>query len=172
MTDKPWFDAAPYLRPLFNSVQHRLRYHEALGDIPPAELSPEEIVDAVFAEALSRSDRPAAKAIFPWLRKMARRILGKRIREFHATWQDVETPVPPSQARAFGVPPQFAHRLAELVPDPSAPIPEDVAARMEFQETLALLPGQLPETRREPALPLAVPGPSRQGGAAPQRSPG
>lgn len=60
---------ASCLPPLLNYARRRLRFHMALGDIGPRELSVEDIVDATFVEAIDRrAERPTELGYCPWRR--------------------------------------------------------------------------------------------------------
>ena len=152
--------AERYLRPLLNFVRHRLHLHEAQGDLAPGEVRPEEIVDAVYAEALARRGPEAfAPHRYPWLRRLARELLAAevaRARQRRRERSLFEPLRPGPQASADEeVRPR---RLIDLLPDPTAPVPEDVAEQEAFQRALACLLDQLPEAWREPLLLRACDG--------------
>ena len=97
---------------------------------------------------------------YPWLRRLARRVLR---REVERAWKRRRTEVPlerplrPAPAGDLdGV--ALPLRLIDIVPDPSAPIPDQVVERAEFQRALAALLGQVPDVWREPFLLHAVDG--------------
>jgi RNA polymerase sigma factor (sigma-70 family) len=141
------------LRPLLNFVRRRLRYHEALGELAPGELRAEDVVDAVLLEAVHSGERPAGVSTYPWLRRLARRVLGREIERArrHRRELSLERPLHPGPAAASegDLPPL---RLVDILPDPSAPIPDQVLEQAEFQRALARLLGQVPDSWREPFL--------------------
>lgn len=141
-------------RPLVNYVRRRLRYHEAQGEIAPNELRVEDIVDSTFVETIARTaERPAQGGIYPWLRRLARRILRREIERArrHRRERSLEEPLRSrlTDEPEAGAPPL---RLIDVLPDPSAPVPEQVAEQAEFQRALARMLGEVPETWREPFL--------------------
>jgi DNA-directed RNA polymerase specialized sigma24 family protein len=90
-----------YLAPLLNFVRRRIRFHEALGDLPPGALRAEELVDAVFAEALAaQAERPAQQRVYPWLRRLARQVLAREIER--ARSRRPSAPVPGRTRRPMG----------------------------------------------------------------------
>jgi RNA polymerase sigma factor (sigma-70 family) len=149
-----------YLAPLLNFVRRRIRFHEALGDLPPGALRAEELVDAVFAEALAaRAERPAQQGVYPWLRRLARQVLAREIERARQQRRErsLEAPLRPgprADQEADGRP----RRLIDILPDPSAPPPDTAAEQAEFQRALARLLGDLPEAWREPFLLTACDG--------------
>ena len=72
------------LDPLYRFVARELRYHEALGDIQPGDLQPEEIVDEVAIQALKQGRRiPHRSTLRGWLRHLALRSIHKHARRLH-----------------------------------------------------------------------------------------
>jgi RNA polymerase sigma factor (sigma-70 family) len=141
-----------YLRPLLNFVRHRLRLHEALGDLEPGALRAEELVDAVFAEALARRGPQAlAPSAYPWLRRLAREVLAAEVARARQRRRErsLFEPLRPGP-RASPDEDVQPRRLIDLLPDPTAPVPDAVAEQEEFQQALARLLDQLPEAWREP----------------------
>jgi hypothetical protein len=56
----------PHVKRVYHFVRHVLGYHQAIGNLRPGELSPEEAVDAALVPAMSaphRSPDPAVGAI-------------------------------------------------------------------------------------------------------------
>jgi RNA polymerase sigma-70 factor (ECF subfamily) len=69
------------LAALYRFVARELRYHEALGDIDPGELMPEEIVDEVALSALRQAGCIPRRATFKgWLRQLALRAIHDHVR--------------------------------------------------------------------------------------------
>lgn len=143
-----------YLRPLLNFVRRRLRYLEALGDIAPGTIQPEDVVDSTFARAMAHTESgPPPSRTYPWLRKLARRVLAEEVERARRRRRAVslERELSPGPA----APPDYPRpplRLIDVLPDTSSPVPDAVAEREELQRALAVILGQLPETWREPFL--------------------
>lgn len=145
---------ADYLRPLLNFVRRRVRYHEALGDVPPGAIRAEEVVDEALLHGLEHlRAQPQVTGLYRWLRRAARKRLQ---RELERTRQlkrqrSLLQPLPPGPRHDpdLAVPPR---RLIDILPDPAAPVPESVVEDEEFQQAMVLLLGDLPEAWREPFL--------------------
>jgi RNA polymerase sigma factor (sigma-70 family) len=145
---------ADYLRPLLNFARRRIRYFEALGALPRGQLRPEEIVDAAFAEALSevKRQRMPQEPLYPWLRRLARRALAAAVRDARQRRQERSLEEELHSPRVTDEGEGRPLRLIDVIPDPSAPIPAEVAEGHDFQLVLAGLLGDLPEAWREPLL--------------------
>ena len=137
-----------YLALLLNYVARRLRYYEAIGDLQPDELAPEEIVDAIYLEAGEELRHgPPGEHGYRWMRALADRLLERERRRIRAARKRAGAPEVP-----------LARRLPELLPDPTTPLPEAVADAAELQRALACIVGELPAHLREPLLLLVVDG--------------
>jgi DNA-directed RNA polymerase specialized sigma24 family protein len=135
--------------PLLNYVARRLRYYEAIGDLEPEDAAPEDIVDAVYLEAGEHlRQRPARERSYRWLREIADLILSGEINRVRAARRAAGQPE--SATRGPG--------LVSLLPDPFAPIPEQVAESIELQQAIAHVLGDLHDSLREPLLLMAVDG--------------
>jgi DNA-directed RNA polymerase specialized sigma24 family protein len=150
---------AGYVGPLVNYVCRRLRYYEAIGDLQPTDLQPEDIVDLIYLEAGEHlRHSPPGEPGYRWLRSLADRILARevrRIRTEHAAADIRSAPETPPE-----------RRLPELIPDSRAPVPEEVAVGNELQRSLARLVGEFPDSLREPFLLMVVDGYGRKDIAA------
>jgi DNA-directed RNA polymerase specialized sigma24 family protein len=132
---------------LTNHVRRRLRYFEAIGDVQPGDLDPEDLVDGVYLDAGQRLQQQASgERDYRWLRRLADEVLERAVRQVRA------------QRRSAGATAPIIRSLPELVPDPNTPIPEEVAADAGFQRALARLFGQLPDELREPFLLVVADG--------------
>jgi len=143
-------EALLYLRPLLNYARRRLGVHGALSDIPPGAVRPEEIVDEALLEALSRRDEEPEESLYPRLRRYVRRAISRAVRKErpHRRQRSIEEPVGtqwPNEEDG-GRP----RRLIDILPDPTAPIPERVLESAEFAEALVQILAQLPDIWREP----------------------
>ncbi len=142
---------------LLNYVGRRLRYYEAIGDVQPDALTPEEIVRAVYLEAGEHlHGPPRGERGYRWLRALADRILEREIRRVRA-----------ERARVEDVPAiHLGRRLPDVFPDPTALAPDNPAAEAEAQRALARVVGDLPAELREPFFLRVVDGYDREDVAA------
>ena len=135
--------------PLINYVTRRLRYYEATGELEPADVASEDIVDAVYLEAGEHlRHRPPGERGYRWLRAIADEIVNGEINTVRAARRVAGQPETATRAPA----------LASLIPDPNAPIPEQVAESVELQQAIARVLGDLHDSLREPLLLMAVEG--------------
>jgi RNA polymerase sigma factor (sigma-70 family) len=142
----------PLFRPLLSHARVELRAHEALGEIPPGEISPEEIVDEALLQALDHAGEAPDDALYPWLRRFVRRAIERAARAGRRRRREVslETPIGTQWPNddSHGPP----RRLVDILPDPTSPIPEEVVESRELQQELARMLSQLPRSWREPFL--------------------
>ncbi len=145
-----------YLRPLLNYARGLLRAREAAGDLWPGAVRAEEIVDHALLDALRRRAEggaaPAGRQLYPWLRRLVLRAVDREVEQVRRRRREVSLEQPigaqwPREA-GYGGPP----RLIDILPDPSAPVPEQVVESREFQQALASILSQLPDGWREPYL--------------------
>jgi DNA-directed RNA polymerase specialized sigma24 family protein len=149
VANEPSQDPVDYLEPLGNYVARRLRYHEALGDLRPNELAPEDILDELYVQAIAHlRPKPRNQALYPWLRMLADRILEREVSRSHAAAADADERPEVDLAR----------RLPEVLPDTNSPLPEDEAAAAELQRAIARVVGELPPELREPLLMVLADG--------------
>ncbi|GIW10219.1 MAG: hypothetical protein KatS3mg061_1276 [Dehalococcoidia bacterium] len=144
-------DAVALYRPLLNFARSLLRTREALGQLPPGALRPEDVVDQALLEALGQAE-PATAPRYPWLRRFVRQVLDREVarrQEERRRLRSLEQPLVTHQPEEGEGRPL---RLLDLLPDPTSPIPEEVVASAEFQRQLAAILCQLPEAWREPFL--------------------
>jgi RNA polymerase sigma factor (sigma-70 family) len=145
-----------YLRPLLNYARGLLRAREAAGDLWPGAVQAEEIVDRALLDALRRPDEAgealAGRRLYPWLRRLVLRAVDREVEQLRRRRREVslEQPVGEQWPREAGYGGPL--RLIDLLPDPSAPVPEQVVVSREFQQALAGLLSQLPDAWREPYL--------------------
>ena len=141
---------------LLNYECRRLRYYEAIGDLQPNDLRPEDIVDQAYLEAGEQLRRGAAgEAGYRWLRSLADRVLDREVRRIRAERAKADESREPEAI--------VARRLPELWPDPTAPISEEVAqANEELQRALERILGELPDELREPFVLVVADGYSRE----------
>jgi RNA polymerase sigma factor (sigma-70 family) len=140
------------MQPITNYARRELQAHEALGEIPPGELAPEDIVDVALLDALQHASEAPSDRLYPWLRRFVRRAIEREARQRQRQPREVslETPLGtqwPDEGR-HGPP----RRLVDVLPDPTSPIPEQVVESEEFQEILIRLLNELPRSWREPFI--------------------
>lgn len=137
---------------LLRHARQELRAQEALGQIPPGTILPEDIVDDALMQALDHAEEAPRDPLYPWLRRFVRQAIERAAREGrrHRREASFETPIgtqwPNDDSHS---PPR---RLIDILPDPSSPIPEEVVESRELQEELARLLSRLPRSWREPFL--------------------
>lgn len=120
---------------LYRFVARELRYHEALGDIRPGELLPEEIVDEVAVRALRRAPRIPRQATFRgWLRLLALRAIDDRVRHLRRQHRmeavSLEEPLRTGQRGDEYFQPDLALTWADVLPAPT-PSPEEAVVLRE-----------------------------------------
>ncbi len=138
-----------YLRPLLHYARDEIRAQEALGRLEPGHLSPEEVVDAAVAEALATPGEPPGGRVYPWLRRLVRRIVEREARQQRPERHLFE---PVRSGRPDDNPPSTPRRLVDILPNPASPVPDQVVDSLEFQHALASILRQLPTQWREPFL--------------------
>ena len=69
----------PLLRLLLSYARVELRAREALGDIPPGEYSPEDIVDEALLRAIEHADEAPEDRLYPWLRRFVRQAIEREL---------------------------------------------------------------------------------------------
>jgi RNA polymerase sigma factor (sigma-70 family) len=137
-----------HLDDLYHFVGHRLAYAEAVGDLRPGELQPEEVVDAVVLRAYREFVKipPAGKAR-SWLIGLARDQLANQM-ERQKRWRDrtpsrieedvPETP-PTEQVSTLGdeildfYEPDEDLKLEDVIADMSVATPEEEAESRELR---------------------------------------
>jgi len=148
-----------HLKKLYNFVRRELAYCQAIGDLLPGELTPQDVVDAVVLQgAREFASRPPHQAIDRWLLQLARAYIAaecKRLKTERARALSIEATAPPDPAKEVPTlklddeiyefyQPDEKLRLEDLVPDPYVPAPEQGIESRDLQryinQTLALLP--------------------------------
>jgi RNA polymerase sigma-70 factor (ECF subfamily) len=140
-----------HLGGLCRFVAREVRYHEALGDFLPGEVSPEEIVDEVALRALRRARRIPRHFTFKgWLRLLAVRAIDDRVRHLRRQHKleavSLETPRRTGQRFDEYYQLDYAPTWADVLPAP-VPSPEQVVLRETWQELEQAL-NQLPPNER------------------------
>jgi len=144
--------AIAHLNRLLNYARTELRAREALGDLPPGAVRPEDVVDAALLEALEQAARAPEDGLYPWLRRLVRRAIARAVADWRRRRRErsLFEPVGSGRPDEEGAGPP--RRLVDVLPDPNAPIPEQVVASEEFQRALAALLYQMPASWRDPFL--------------------
>jgi RNA polymerase sigma factor (sigma-70 family) len=132
-------------------IRRHLRYHEALGDLRPRELEPEDLVIETVARALKSSYLPETR-LYPWLCAIAYRVVEEEVRrrrlEHRYVVRSLEEPLRVRDIdEAFD---ETRRRLLDVLPAPG-PLPEEIVERHEFQRYLEHQLSRLPTG---PALAL------------------
>jgi len=139
-----------HLSRLLRYARVELSAQEALGNLPRGDVRPEDVVDAALLDALMDAEEAPAEGLYPWLRGFVRRAIDREVaaarRRRGARY--LEGSVRPERLEDEGPP----RRLVEVLPDPKAPVPEEVVEAREIQRALLDLLGQLPGDWREAFL--------------------
>jgi RNA polymerase sigma factor (sigma-70 family) len=93
-------------------IQRELGHRESLGELLPGQIAVEEVVDEAIADVLSEQhDKPEPMKLEPWLYRLAKQAMGR----IH--FEDLG---------------EVGLSEENVIPDPAANSPEDLAARREL----------------------------------------
>jgi RNA polymerase sigma factor (sigma-70 family) len=149
--------AERHLKNLYNFVRREIAYYLAAGDLPPGEITTEDLVDATLLQAYREfvKDR-ARREIRNWLIGLAVERVDAEVKRSKAERAGVhieeditETP-PAEEVSTLGdefmdfYQPDEDQKLEDIIPDMTAPTPEQILESRELQRyinrTLATLP--------------------------------
>ncbi len=137
----------PYLKHLYAFVRRELRYYESLGLLPEGELQPADIVDDVIEAALSLWDARPAGSLRPWLLQLALRRLRQYLQaarsrpsadiplEELVPQEDWSTLERDTEIWEFYEPDDVL-AWEDILPDPTAPPPDEFVLAAELDEPL------------------------------------
>src|SRR5262245_6351805 len=150
--------AERHLKNLYNFVRREIAYYLANGDLPPGEITTEDVVDATLLQAYREFVKdPARREIRSWLIGLAvekveaelKRSKAERAGGVHME-EDIPEPPPAEGVSALGdeimdfYQPDEEQKLEDIIPDMTAPTPEQILESRELQRyinrTLATLP--------------------------------
>jgi ribosomal subunit interface protein len=150
--------AERHLKNLYNLARREIAYHLATGDLPPGEITAEDVVDAALLQAYSEFVKdPARREIRSWLIELAveqleaevKRSKAERAGVVHIEEDIPETP-PAEEVSSLGdevmdfYQPDEDQEFEDIIPDMTAPTPEQILESRELQRyvnrTLATLP--------------------------------
>jgi ribosomal subunit interface protein len=150
--------AERHLKNLYNFVRREIAYYLATGDLPPGEITTEDVVDATLLQAYREFVKdPARREIRSWLIGLAvekveaelKRSKAERAGGVHME-EDIPEPPPAEGVSALGdeimdfYQPDEEQKLEDIIPDMTAPTPEQILEGRELQRyinrTLATLP--------------------------------
>jgi RNA polymerase sigma factor (sigma-70 family) len=139
-----------HLSRLLRYARVELSAQEALGNLPRGDIRPEDVVDAALLDALTDAVEAPAEGLYPWLRRFVRRAIDREVAAARPRrrYRSLDASVRPERLEDEGPP----RRLAEVLPDPRAPVPEEVVEGREFQRALLDPLSQLPGDWREAFL--------------------
>jgi RNA polymerase sigma factor (sigma-70 family) len=152
-----------HLGNLYHVVRHELARAQAVGDLGPNELTPEDVVDAVVLRAYERFvAEPPGSRVRSWLIGLAREHLAAEIRRLKADRarteridQDIPDTPPPEYVSTLGDETLDFHepdedlKVEDVLPDLKVPTPEQEAEGRELQRCVAAaLAGMPGEWRR------------------------
>ena len=146
----------PHLPELYHFIRRELAYRQAQGDLSPADIRADEVLDAAIARGLEAfGTRPQHLEILPWLTGMALQVIQEeteahQIRERRVSTEDLA----PADAMDISddedtemyefYQPDEIIRMEDIIPDPESNDPEQAEAARErailVQRALALLP--------------------------------
>ena len=152
-----------HLDNLYHFVRHRLSYSEAVGDLLPRELTPEDVVDAVLLRAYREFvTSPPAGKIRSWLIGLAREEVAAQIARQRAwrartplrTEQDVPETPPAEAVSTLGdeildfYAPDEDLKLEDVIADMELMTPDEAAETRELQWCVDAALGGMPEAWR------------------------
>jgi RNA polymerase sigma-70 factor (ECF subfamily) len=154
--------AERHLPSLYRFVARELRYHEALGTLPPGEVAVEDLVDDVCLTALRDLHRMPGRASFKgWLRLLALRAVRRAVRRSRLRRQyervHLEDPLPAASPFDDGYP-QAGRTWQEVIPDRAMPLPQEVVELKETWQTLEAALQHLPADQRQIFVLRAIEG--------------
>ena len=153
-----------HVKGVHHFVRHELAYAEAVGDLMPDELTPEEVVDAVILRAYREFVKePPEGKIKSWLIRLAREHLDAEVKRLKA-WRsrtgvrtEAEVPrTPPTEyvstlgdERLDFDEPDEDLKIEDVIPDVDVPTPEQETETKELRWCVsAALAGMPREWRR------------------------
>jgi RNA polymerase sigma factor (sigma-70 family) len=159
--------AGRYLKNLQHFVRHELAYLQAVGDLLPAELTPEDVVDGVLLRAYRElAERSPERKVKSWLIRLAREHLEAEVRRAKS-WrsrtprrleEDVaETPrvrhvfTLGDEILDFYLPDEDL-KLEDIIPDLEVPTPEEEAETQELRRCASAALAALPRDWRRALL--------------------
>jgi ribosomal subunit interface protein len=150
--------AERHLKNLYNLASREIAYYLSTGDLPPGEITAEDVVDAALLQAYNDFVKdPARREIRSWLIGLAvekleaevKRSKAERARVVHIEEDIPETP-PAEEVSSLGdevmdfYQPDEDLELEDIIPDMTAPTPEQILESRELQRyvnrALATLP--------------------------------
>ena len=150
--------AESHLKQLFNFVRREIAYRLATGDLSPGEIAAEDVVDATLLRAYNQFvNERSEREIQSWLIGLAveqveaevKRSKAERATSVHIEEDIPETP-PTEEVSTLGdemmdfYQPDEDQKLEDIIPDLTAPTPEQILESRELQRyinrTLATLP--------------------------------
>ena len=148
-----WFDEVrPHLDSLYDFAKREITYLQATGDLTPADILPDELVDETIVMAFdNRDEKPEGLSDKGWLFKLALDILDREIEKSRQQQQatSLETVIPEedidTQIYEFYQPDEVL-KLEDLIPV-SADTPEAAAQQTEQRQLHGSL-SQLPRNWR------------------------
>jgi RNA polymerase sigma factor (sigma-70 family) len=162
-----------HLEDVYPVVRHLLSHAEAVGDLLPGELTPEDVVDAVILRAYREFVKaPPEQSIRRWLVGIAREHVEaeiKRLRAWHArTLRRMEENVPDTpptewvstlgdETLDFHEPDEDL-KLEDVLPDLEVPTPEEVAETRELRGCVRAALATMPREWRQTLLRRHVDG--------------
>jgi RNA polymerase sigma factor (sigma-70 family) len=152
-----------YLSNVYHVVRHEIRYFEAVGDLRPGDLAPEEVVDAILPRAYQEFlEDPTGWKIKSRLIKLARKHLRAHVQQlkswrartpFH-TEQDVPETPPQERVSTLGderldfYEPDEDLKMEDVIPDLDIATPEEETERRELQSCVDAAMAGMPQAWR------------------------
>ncbi|RMH37336.1 MAG: sigma-70 family RNA polymerase sigma factor [Nitrospirae bacterium] len=158
-----WDVILPNLDALYNFVRREIAYYWGTGDIAtPREIQLKDILDRIIARAAREFSKKPSIEVRTWLLQLAREEIHKevnRLKRERELLVPIEEDVPEvpedEELKTLGdwiyefYQPDEDLRLEDLVPDPKAVTPEEVAENRDVQRFVNQTLAKLPKTWRD-----------------------
>jgi DNA-directed RNA polymerase specialized sigma24 family protein len=156
-----------HLNSLYHVVRHELGYLEAVADLPPGELTPEDVVDAVLPRAYQEFLKdPTGRKIKSRVIELAREHLRAEVQRLKAWHQrtpvrlEADVPETPPRERVSTLgdevldfhEPDEDLKVEDVIPDLEIPTPEEETETRELQSCVEVAMAGMPRQWRRALL--------------------
>ena len=153
--------AERHLKNLYNFVRREIAYHLVTGDLPPGEITAEDVVDATLLQAYREFVKdPPRREIRSWLIGLAVERVDAEVKRSKAERvgvhieEDIPETPPAEEVSTLGdeimdfYQRDEDQKLEDVIPDMTAPTPEQVLESRELQRFINRTLGALPRVWR------------------------